>query len=163
MLIPEIYQTYLNNDKHNNLHSYKEFLEEYSLSKHGVSNSSTLQWLHTLGFKYNTKEEKSYFSDKHERDENIIYCIMFFDKFFELELERLNCWSMSKGGVRSGLVFWKKAAIEIYGSTKKEIKEPLTLIRFFDLGINGEGYWNYFHMALQIEDTFDVLSVKFLS
>ena len=44
----------------------------------------------------------------------------------------------------------EKAAIEIYGSTKKrEIKDKLTLVQFFDLGINEEGYWNYFHMALQ--------------
>ena len=55
-----------------------------------------------------------------------------------------------------------KAAIEIYGSTKKkEVKDRLTLVRFFDLRINQEGYWNYFHMALQIEDVYDVLSIKF--
>ena len=46
-------------------------------------------------------------------------------------------------------------------ATQKKIDDPLTLVRFFDLGINDEGYWNYFHMALQIEDTFDVLSVKY--
>ena len=56
-----------------------------------------------------------------------------------------------------------KAAIEVYGSTKKkDINDPLTLVRFFDLGINEEGYWNYFHMAFQIEDAFDVLCVKYL-
>ena len=37
----------------------------------------------------------------------------------------------------------KSAAIEVYGSTKKkEIKDTLTLVQFFDLGINEEGYWN---------------------
>ena len=44
---------------------------------------------------------------------------------------------------------------------KEEIKDRLTLVRFFDLGINEEGYRDYFHMALQIEDTFDVLSIKY--
>ncbi len=47
----------------------------------------------------------------------------------------------------------KKAAMEIYGTAKKKlIRDKLTLVQFFDLGINDEGYWNYFHMALQIED-----------
>ncbi len=44
---------------------------------------------------------------------------------------------------------------------KKEITDRLTLVRFFDLGFNEEGYWNYFHMALQIEDVFNVLSIKY--
>ena len=44
---------------------------------------------------------------------------------------------------------------------KKMIKDKLTLVQFFDLGFEEEGYWNYFHMALQIEDTFDILSVEF--
>ena len=44
---------------------------------------------------------------------------------------------------------------------KKIIRDKLILLQFFDLGINEEGYWNYFHMALQIEDIFDVLSTKF--
>ena len=41
------------------------------------------------------------------------------------------------------------------------IRDKLTLVQFFDLRINEEGYWNYFHMALQIEYVFNVLSVKF--
>ena len=44
---------------------------------------------------------------------------------------------------------------------KKKITDKLTLVQFFDLGINEEGYWNYFHMALQIEDAFNVLSIKY--
>ena len=56
----------------------------------------------------------------------------------------------------------EKAAMEIHGSIKKKsIKDPLTLVQFFDLGINEEGYWNYFHMALQIEDIFDVFTIKY--
>ena len=43
---------------------------------------------------------------------------------------------------------------------KKMITDRLTFIQIFNLGINEEGYWNYFHMALQFEDIFDVLCVK---
>ena len=53
-------------------------------------------------------------------------------------------------------------AQDIYGTTKKKpITDELTLIRFFDLGVNEEGYWNFSHMALQIEDVLDILSVKY--
>ena len=50
--------------------------------------------------------------------------------------------------------------METYDSTKK-IKDKLTSVQFFDLGINEEDYCNYFHMTLQIEDAFDVLSIKY--
>lgn len=36
-----------------------------------------------------------------------------------------------------------------------------TLIRYFELGMNHDGYWNYNHMALQNEDSFHVLSIKY--
>ena len=35
------------------------------------------------------------------------------------------------------------------------------MIKFFDLGVNLEGYWNFDQMALQVEDIYDVFSVKF--
>ena len=35
------------------------------------------------------------------------------------------------------------------------------LIQYFDLGMQGEGYWNFNHMALFIEDAYDVLSVTY--
>ena len=57
ILIPEIYQTYQNNDEHNNLPCYKEFLEEFSLSKNGVSNGT----LHCNGYMHwdlSTKKER---------------------------------------------------------------------------------------------------------
>ena len=41
------------------------------------------------------------------------------------------------------------------------MKDPLTLVRFFDVGINEEGYWNYNQIALQVEDVFDVLAIKY--
>jgi len=80
-------------------------------------------------------------------------------KLTEEELLRVNERRRSE---KWGQYVETKAAIEVYGSTqKKEIKDPLTLVRFFDVGINEEGYWNYFHMALQIEDMFDILSIKY--
>ena len=35
------------------------------------------------------------------------------------------------------------------------------LIKYFDVGINEEGYWNYNQMALQVEDVVDCLTVKY--
>ena len=56
----------------------------------------------------------------------------------------------------------EQAAIEIYGCNHKmEIEDKHTLLRFFDVGVNEDGYWNYNHMALQVEDVFDILSVKY--
>ena len=34
------------------------------------------------------------------------------------------------------------------------------MVKFFKVGINEEGYLNYNQMALQIEDVYDVLSMK---
>ena len=34
-------------------------------------------------------------------------------------------------------------------------------MRFFDVGVNLEGFWNNDRMALQVEDIYDVLAVKF--
>ena len=41
------------------------------------------------------------------------------------------------------------------------INDKLTLVRFFDVGINEEGYWNYNQIALQVEDVFDALAIKY--
>ena len=35
------------------------------------------------------------------------------------------------------------------------------MIQYFNIGINEEGHWNYNHIALQVEDVFDILSIKF--
>ena len=34
-------------------------------------------------------------------------------------------------------------------------------MKFFDVGINEEGYWNNNQIALQVEDVYDALSIKF--
>ncbi len=52
-----------------------------------------------------------------------------------------------------------KAAIES-GGCKEGFKKPLTsspFIRTFEYGADGEGYWNYNHMVMQLEDCADVL------
>ena len=54
----------------------------------------------------------------------------------------------------------KADAVNVQGTIKKKmISDKLTLVRFFDVGINEEGYWNFSHMALQIEDLYDVMEV----
>ena len=56
----------------------------------------------------------------------------------------------------------KDEALTIYGTIKKKkIIDKLTLVRFFDVGVNLEGFWNYDKMSLQVEDIFDILAVKF--
>jgi hypothetical protein len=48
------------------------------------------------------------------------------------------------------------AAIEINGSTvKKDIVDTAPFCRFFEYGADKEGYWNFNHMALQLEDLVD--------
>ena len=44
---------------------------------------------------------------------------------------------------------------------QKKLKDNLTLIKFFNLGVNLEGYWNFDQMALQVEDIYNVLVVKY--
>ncbi len=46
-------------------------------------------------------------------------------------------------------------------ATTKKLIDNLTLIRFFDVGVNLEGFWNYDQMAIQVEDVYDVLCVKY--
>ena len=74
----------------------------------------------------------------------------------DLELSEINEMRLNQNYVS------EESAIEINGTREKK---PLTckhaLIRYFELGINAEGYWSYHHMVLQIEDAFDILSVKY--
>ena len=53
-----------------------------------------------------------------------------------------------------------RSAIEVYGTTKKKkLTCKHALIQYFELGVQNEGYWDYHHMALQMEDAYDVLRV----
>ena len=59
-----------------------------------------------------------------------------------------------------GFCLSKIEANNIYGLTKKKTGK-LTLVSFFDVEVNLEGFWNYDQMALQVEDIFSVLAVKY--
>ena len=59
-----------------------------------------------------------------------------------------------------GFCLSKIEANNIYGLTKKKTGK-LTLVSFFDVEVNLEGFWNYDQMALQVEDIFDVLAIKY--
>ena len=83
-LLPEMYKTYLENETHDNLPSFNNFLEDFNLSTNGISYSTTWRWLLELSFEY--KETKCYFSDKHEVEENIRYRKIFIEKYFKIEL-----------------------------------------------------------------------------
>ena len=83
-LLPEIYETYLENETHDNLPSFNNFLEDFNLSTNRISHNTTWRWLLELSFEY--KETKCYFSDKHELEENIRYRKIFIEKYFKLEL-----------------------------------------------------------------------------
>jgi hypothetical protein len=54
------------------------------------------------------------------------------------------------------------AAQEINGTTmKQEITNFSPFLRFFEYGADKDGYWNYSHMALQVEDLVDCLVVLY--
>ena len=75
------------------------------------------------------------------------------------ELDKIN---ETRTGCEWGNYLSREAALAVYGTTKKrKIKDQLTLIRFFDVGVNLEGFWNYDQMALQVEDVFSVLRIKY--
>jgi len=52
--------------------------------------------------------------------------------------------------------------MEVKNSTqKKDIQDSSPFCRFFDYGASNEGYWNFNHAALQLEDLVDCLIVLF--
>ncbi len=86
-LIPEMYETYLKESQQANNHlSVGDFLEEFGISKKGVSHITTWRWLHELGYEYNGRK-KSYFTDCHESEENVRFREEFVTKYFEAELK----------------------------------------------------------------------------
>jgi hypothetical protein len=55
-----------------------------------------------------------------------------------------------------------EAAEEVYGRTLKEdIIDYSPLVHLFEYGAEKKGYWNYNHMALQVEDLMDCLPVLY--
>ena len=69
-LFPSIYTTYLseNNLHNNNPPTLQQFLMDYGIKN--VSVQTAWRWMRYLGYKYDERK-KSYFTDKHESDENI--------------------------------------------------------------------------------------------
>ncbi len=44
---------------------------------------------------------------------------------------------------------------------KKDIMDAAPFCRFFEYGAHRDGYWNFHHAALQLEDVVDCLAVLF--
>ena len=85
-LIPEMYETYRKENQETNDHlSVGDFLEEFGISRKGVSQTTTRRWLHELGFEFKERK-KSYFTDRHESKENVSFREEFVKKYFEAEL-----------------------------------------------------------------------------
>ena len=50
------------------------------------------------------------------------------------------------------------SAMSVYGSHRKnKLIDTHQMIRYFDMEVQDDGYWNFNHMALQNEDCVDVL------
>ena len=54
-------------------------------------------------------------------------------------------------------------AIDVNGTFKNVKGDELTLVRFFDVGIKKEVHWNDNQIALQVEDVYGFISVKFIN
>jgi hypothetical protein len=53
-------------------------------------------------------------------------------------------------------------AMELNGTTRKEqLKDNSPFLRYFEVGAEKEGFWNYLHMALMTEDLIDCLQVLY--
>jgi hypothetical protein len=58
--------------------------------------------------------------------------------------------------------FAAESAINVIGvADKKPLENNSPFERYFDVGIDKDGYWNYHHMALQFEDVVDCLQVLY--
>ena len=52
-LLPEMYRTYLQDNKKSINHlSIEQFLEDFGISEKGVSHTTTWRWLHELGYEF---------------------------------------------------------------------------------------------------------------
>ena len=54
-----------------------------------------------------------------------------------------------------------QAAMEILKSTHKPILTESPFVKYLYIGANNEGYWNSYHMSLQLEDVVDCLQVLY--
>jgi hypothetical protein len=78
-----------------------------------------------------------------------------------------NCQQMSEKGSTQGAEESTKtyidtqAAMEILKSTQKPILTDSPFVKYLYIGANNEGYWNSYHMSLQLEDVVDFLQVLY--
>jgi len=73
------------------------------------------------------------------------------NKLAEINLRRKNQQYISK-----------ESAIEINQTADKpKLKDSSPFCQFFEYGANKDGYWNYHHAALQLEDVVDCLTCLF--
>ena len=68
--------------------SLEEFLSDYGLKN--IGNTTIWRWMKLIGYEYNERR-KSYYSDRHEHEENIEYRKKFIKKYFMLE-KRAHRW-----------------------------------------------------------------------
>ena len=74
-IFPKVYLTYLSENSHDNSPTLEKFLSDFGLNKN-LSESTTWRWTTHLGFRYD-KRKKSYFTNRHESEENHEFCKKF--------------------------------------------------------------------------------------
>jgi hypothetical protein len=52
-------------------------------------------------------------------------------------------------------------AMEVFGMWEKQELKESPFIKYFESGMNNEGYWGYSHMVTQLEDCVDCLKVMY--
>jgi hypothetical protein len=77
---------------------------------------------------------------------------------FEITAEQLAAINLSRRGQK---YVDEEAADEVRGKAEKADLTDSPFVKFFELGMANEGYWNYNHMALQFEDCIDCLVVMY--
>ncbi len=72
------------------------------------------------------------------------------------ELQTVNT-ARQTAALGSGTYTDTTAAIEILGTTRKPNLLESPFVKYLFIGINNEGYWNSYHMSLQLEDVVDCI------
>ena len=54
-----------------------------------------------------------------------------------------------------------QAAVEVLKTTRKPLLTESPFVRYLYIGANNEGYWNSFHMSVQLKDVVDCLQVLY--
>ena len=81
-IIPKIYENMIKDCHVDNQPTYLEFLAAFNLKS--ISSVTTWRWMKSIGFSH-CERKKSYFTDKHEDQNDREYRIKFIEKYFTLE------------------------------------------------------------------------------